>query len=85
MIINTSHYIIMGILNFVKTENKDKQISPCYQIITGWLNVHTYSGKNLAIHVGYTIKLKLFKYVEQFCLYYVLCRTMYNVACIVAD
>ena len=72
-------------MNFVKTENKDEQISPCYQIITGWLNAHTPSGRNVAIHVGYTIKLKLFKYVEKFCLYDVLCRTMYNVACIAAD
>ena len=31
------------------------------------------------IHVGYTIKLKLFIYVEKFCLYEVLCKTMYNV------
>ena len=31
------------------------------------------------IHVGYTIKLKLFKYVEKFCLYDVLYRTMYNI------
>ena len=72
-------------MNFVKTENKDEQISLCYQIITGWLNAHTPSGRNVAIHVGYTIKLKLFKYVEKFCLYDVLCRTMYNVACIAAD
>ena len=53
-------------MNFVKTENKDEQISPCYQIITGWLNAHTPSRRNVAIHVGYTIKLKLFKYVEKF-------------------
>ena len=72
-------------MNFIKTENKDEQISPYYQIITGWLNVQTPSGRNVAIHVGYTIRLKLFKYVEKFSFYDVLCRTMYNVACIAAD
>ena len=72
-------------MNLVKMEHKVEQISQCYQIITGWLNVHTPSGRNVAIHAGYTIKLKLFKYVEKFCLYDILCRTMYTVACIAAD
>ena len=46
MIINTPHYIIMGILLCEFSQNG---------IITGWLNVHTPSGRNVAIHVGYTI------------------------------
>ena len=67
-------------MNFVKTENKDKQISLCYQMITGWLNVHTPSGRNVRIHVSYIIKQTLFTYVEKFCLCDVLC-----VACIAED
>ena len=31
-------------MNLVKMEHKVEQISPCYQIITGWLNIHTPSG-----------------------------------------
>ena len=85
MIINTPHYIIMGILLCEFSQNGTQKLNKYHQIITGWLNVHTPSGRNVAIHVGYTIKLKLFKYVEKFCLYDVLCRTMYNFACIAAD
>ena len=51
-------------MNFVKTENKDKQISLCYQIITGRLNVHTLSGRNVAIHVGYTITLHVLHQIK---------------------
>ena len=43
------------------------------------ITLHISIGRNVVILVGYTIKVKLFKYVEKFCLYDVLCRTMYNV------
>ena len=64
-------------MNFVKTENKDKQISLCYQIIIGWLIVHTPSGRNVAIHVGYTIKLNYSNMLRSF-----VCMTFYVEPCI---
>lgn len=60
-------------------ENKNKQISPCYQKITGWLNVHTPSERNVAMHLSYTVKLELLKYFEKFYFYAILCRVMYKV------